>query len=100
MSSSISLISAEPNAFAFSAAARARAAVAGKRSRFASGGSSWSHQPPFTVKIGAAGKTSGISRRLCDAFATRTAAATSSAIRRTDVTPHRSMVFISSFVPA
>ena len=59
-----------------------------------------SHQPPLTVKIGAAGKTSGMSGRRREADAIRSAAATSSAMRRAEVTPHRSIVFKSSFVSA
>ena len=58
------MISPAPSAFALRTAARASSGVAGKRFRFASGGSPSSHQPPFAVKIGAAGKTSGMSARV------------------------------------
>ena len=96
MSSSISLISAEPSVFARRTEARARSGVSGKRSRFASGGSPWSHHPPFAVKIGAAGKTSGTSVLLPVSAASFVAAATSSAMRRADVTPQRSICFKSA----
>src|SRR6185436_11509922 len=96
MSSSISLISAPPSAFASRTDRRASSAVAGKRFRWLSGGSPWSHQPPFVVKMGAAGNTSGTSERFRDAAAWACEIATSSAISRTVVTPQRSIVRRSS----
>src|SRR5437762_4132172 len=92
MSSSMSLISEDPSSFALRTEARAAAGVGGKRSRWPSAGSPWSHQPPFVVKMGAAGKTSGTSDLVLDSEASLSVAATSSAISRTEVTPQSSIV--------
>ena len=96
MSSSMSLISPLPSSRARRTAARASSGVAGNRFRWESGGLPSSHHPPLTVKIGAAGKISGMSGRPREAAAIRSATATSSAMRRTEVTPQRSIFFRSS----
>ena len=95
MSSSMILISCEPRERARKTAVFAAAGSAGNRSRSGSRGSS-DHQPPFVVKIGAAGKSSGVWWRVRECSARCAAARAPSAIRRADVTPQRIIAFVSA----
>ena len=94
MSSSISLISADPSAFALRTEragllGRRRKAIEVRVGRLAPGPTS----RPSTVKIGAAGKDLGdVRARARRRRRASAAAATSSAMRRTEVTPQRSIV--------